>query len=117
MKVEFFVLILILILTLGSKTTATGHSDDVCLSLRQSGPQPEVTQGRPGKQGADGQIGPIGPRGVPGPQGSCTCDLSEVRVLRDQAQILAGNKHAFDMNSKNDKLKYCCNFFRNPFQK
>ena len=26
-------------------------------------------------------------------------------------------KYASDMNSKKDKLKYCCNIFRNPFQK
>ena len=93
MKVQFFVLILILILALGSETTATGHSDDVCLSLRQSGPEPEVIQGRPGKQGADGRIGPIGPRGATGPRGNCKCDLSEVSALRDQVQILTGNKY------------------------
>ena len=93
MKVQFFVLILILNLALGSETRATGYSDDVCLSLRQSGPEPEVIQGRPGKQGVDGQIGPIGPRGAPGPQGSCTCDLSEVRALRDEVQILTGKKY------------------------
>ena len=92
MEVQFYVLISTLILMLGSEIT-TAQTDDVCLSLRQSGPEPEVIQGRPGKQGADGQIGPIGPRGAPGPQGSCTCDLSEVRTLRDQMQVLTGKRY------------------------
>ena len=74
---------------LGSKITIA-QTDDVCLSLRQSGPEPEVIQGRPGKRGVAGRKGPIGPRGAPGPQGSCTCDLSEVRALRKQVQILTG---------------------------
>ena len=90
MKVlQFCVLISTLILMLGGEIT-TAQTDDVCLSLRQSGPEPEVIQGRPGKQGVAGRKGPIGPRGAPGPQGSCTCDLSEVRALREQVQILTG---------------------------
>ena len=46
MKVQFCVLISTLILMLGSEIT-TAQTDDVCLSLRQSGPEPEVIQGRP----------------------------------------------------------------------
>ena len=54
------------------------------------GPEPEATQGRPGKQGAVGPEGAVGPIGPRGPPGNCTCDLIEVEQLNAPVQTLTG---------------------------
>ena len=64
-----------------------GQTEDVCVTVR-SGPQPETVPGRPGKRGP---VGFVGPKGDTGPEGTCTCNLTEIAALLNQElSILQG---------------------------